>query len=80
MSNRRMNPMGHGIPNVTGVDQTGVAGDIGAVLPGYLRIGDHGMAEHQEHVDMGHHRGPANTLAIRKHADGRHVHRRQGAP
>ena len=64
MSHHTMNAMGHGIPNVTGVDQTGVDEKIRSMLPGYMAMGKNGMAEHQTHVDMGHHPGPPNTLAM----------------
>jgi len=58
-----MNAMGHNIPDTTGVDQTGVEAKVRAMLPGYLKMGRAGMAEHQEHTDGGH-PGPPNTLAM----------------
>ena len=64
MSHHTMNAMGHGIPNVTGVDQSGVDEKIQAMLPGYTAMGKNGMVEHQAHVEMGHHQGPPNTLAM----------------
>ena len=64
MSHHTMNAMGHGIPNTTGVDQAGVEEQIRSLLPGYLAMGRNGMAEHQVHVDMGHHPGPVNTVAM----------------
>ena len=64
MSHHTMNAMGHGIPNTTGVDQAGVEEQIRSVLPGYMAMGHNGMAEHQVHVDMGHHPGPVNTVAM----------------
>ena len=64
MSHHTMNAMGHGIPNATGVDQSGVDEKIRSMLPGYRAMGKNGMAEHQTHVDHGHHPGPANTLAM----------------
>ena len=64
MAHHTMNAMGHGIPNTTGVDQSGVDEQIRALLPGYLAMGKNGMAEHQTHVDMGHHPGPVNTVAM----------------
>ena len=59
-----MNAMGHKIPNTLGVDQTKLDKEIQQILPGFIPMGRHGMAEHQKHVDMGHHRGPENTLAM----------------
>ncbi len=64
MSHHTMNAMGHGIPNTLGVDQSGIDKEIRNMLPGFMAMGEHGMAEHQDHVDMGHHQGPENTLAM----------------
>jgi hypothetical protein len=64
MSHHTMNAMGHAIPNNVGVDQAQLAGQIRAVLPGYMAMGENGMAEHQEHVNMGHMKGPENTLPM----------------
>ncbi len=64
MAHHTMNAMGHGIPNTTGVDQSAVEEQIRSMLPGYIAMGQNGMAEHQEHVDMGHHQGPPNTVAM----------------
>jgi hypothetical protein len=59
-----MNAMGHGVPNPLGVDQSGVDAEIRKLLPGFQAMGKDGMAEHQEHSEMGHHPGPANTLPM----------------
>jgi FtsP/CotA-like multicopper oxidase with cupredoxin domain len=64
MSHHTMNAMGHKIPNTLGVDQSGIDQEIQKMLPGFQAMGRYGMAEHQEHVDMGHHKGPRNTLAM----------------
>lgn len=64
MSHHTMNAMGHEIPNTLGVDQRGIEDEIKKMLPGYMAMGEDGMAEHQEHTDMGHHPGPENTLAM----------------
>ncbi|MCB1576859.1 MAG: hypothetical protein KDI81_05790, partial [Xanthomonadales bacterium] len=58
-----MGPMGHGVPNPTGVDQSGVEAEIRKLLPGYMAMGRDGMSEHAEHVAMGM-SGPANTLPM----------------
>jgi len=29
-----------------------------------MAMGENGMAEHQQHIDAGHHPGPANTLPM----------------
>lgn len=64
MAHHTMNAMGHEIPNTLGVDQSGIEQEIRKILPGFLAMGENGMAEHQDHVDMGHHTGPENTLAM----------------
>lgn len=64
MSHHTMNAMGHGIPNTLGVDQRGVEDAIREAVPGYMAMGENGMAEHQVHTDMGHMPGPENTLPM----------------
>lgn len=64
MAHHTMNAMGHGVPNPTGVDQSGVEAKIRQMLPGYMPMGRYGMAEHQEHTAMGHMPGPENTLPM----------------
>jgi FtsP/CotA-like multicopper oxidase with cupredoxin domain len=60
MSHHTMNAMGHSIPNNLGARVP----DMGEILPGFMAMGGKGMAEHQDHVDMGHMKGPANTLPM----------------
>jgi len=62
MSHHTMNAMGHHIPNTMGVDQTGVEERIRKALPGYMAMGQTGMAEHQNHA--GHMTGPRNTMPM----------------
>jgi len=64
MSHHTMNAMGHDVPNPLGVDQSEIQAQIRKLLPGYMAMGRYGMAEHQEHTDSGHMRGPENTLAM----------------
>ena len=64
MSHHTMNAMGHDIPNNIGADADGLAEQMRAVLPGYMHMGRDGMAEHQDHVDAGHMKGPENTLPM----------------
>jgi FtsP/CotA-like multicopper oxidase with cupredoxin domain len=64
MSHHTMNAMGHGIPNTLGVDQSGIDAGIQKMLPGYMAMGKDGMAEHQQHADMGMLSGPENTLPM----------------
>ena len=61
-SHHTMNPMGHDVPNTLGVSQKGLEAKIQAMLPGYMAMGETGMAEHAEHVD--HMPGPKNTLPM----------------
>jgi FtsP/CotA-like multicopper oxidase with cupredoxin domain len=64
MAHHTMNAMGHGVPNTIGVDQEGVETKIRKMLPGYMGMGRFGMSEHQNHVNMGHMKGPENTLPM----------------
>src|SRR5690554_3091363 len=64
MWNHPMHAMGHDIPNTLGVNQNEVEQLIQALVPGYMAMGEHGMGEHQTHVDAGHMPGPENTLAM----------------
>ena len=64
MSHHTMNAMGHDIPNNLGVDQSGLQEEIRELLPGYMAMGKNGMAEHQDHTQMGHMKGPENTLPM----------------
>ena len=53
-----MNQMGHRVPIMTGVDQSGVAEKIQALVPGYAPMGNSGMG------DMVHASRPRNSLAM----------------
>ncbi len=57
-----MNAMEHEIPNVIGMDQSGVAEKIGKLVPGYMPMGETGMAEHARHAQ--HMKGVRNTLPM----------------
>jgi FtsP/CotA-like multicopper oxidase with cupredoxin domain len=61
-SHHTMNPMGHDVPNTLGVNQKGLEEKIQGMLPGYMAMGERGMAEHADHVD--HVAGPKNTLPM----------------
>jgi manganese oxidase len=64
MSHHTMGPMGHEILNPIGVKQRDLEQKIRSHIAGYMSMGEHGMAEHQSHVDMGHMPGPENTLPM----------------
>ena len=61
-SHHTMNAMGHEIPNTLGVDQRDLEEKIRALIPGYMAMGETGMAEHAAHID--HMTGPKNTLPM----------------
>ncbi|MGE3772103.1 MAG: multicopper oxidase family protein [Gammaproteobacteria bacterium] len=66
MSHHTMNAMGHGVPNLIGVDQRELAERLGKLLPGYRPMGANGMAEHAAHLamNMPGMAGPPNTLPM----------------
>jgi FtsP/CotA-like multicopper oxidase with cupredoxin domain len=64
MSHHTMNAMGHDLPNPLGVKQRDLEAAIRRQLPGYMAMGEAGMAEHQDHIDSGHMQGPENTLPM----------------
>jgi FtsP/CotA-like multicopper oxidase with cupredoxin domain len=63
-SHHTMNAMGHEVPNMLGVDQSGVEEKIQQLVPEYMAMGQHGMAEHAAHTAMGHMPLPENTLPM----------------
>ncbi len=44
-SHHTMNPMGHNVPTMIGVDQRDIARRIINLIPDYMAMGEHGMAE-----------------------------------
>jgi manganese oxidase len=64
MSHHTMNAMGHDVANPIGVQQRDLDERIREFVPGYMSMGEHGMSEHQNHVEMGHMPGPPNTLPM----------------
>ena len=59
-SHHTMNPMGHDVPNMIGVDQRRVQQSLGKLLPGYMIMGERGMADMGEMVMP----LPRNTLPM----------------
>jgi FtsP/CotA-like multicopper oxidase with cupredoxin domain len=47
-SHHTMNQMGHDVPNMTGVSQSGVEKDVRKHLPGYMGMGEKGMHDMSE--------------------------------
>jgi manganese oxidase len=61
-SHHTMNAMAHEIPNTMGVNQDQLEDKIRKLLPGYMAMGEKGMAEMQEHAK--HMKGPKNTIPM----------------
>jgi FtsP/CotA-like multicopper oxidase with cupredoxin domain len=59
-SHHTMNPMGHDVPNMIGVDQSRVHKSLGNLLPGYMIMGERGMADMGEMIMP----LPQNTLPM----------------
>jgi manganese oxidase len=62
MAHHTMNAMGHDVPNILGAKLADSTANIQRLLPGYMAMGETGMAEHQNHA--AHMTGPANTLPM----------------
>jgi hypothetical protein len=58
-----MNAMGHQVPNMLGVDQSGVSDAVSKLVPGYMAMGSTGMSEMTDMAAMGM-PGPKNTLPM----------------
>jgi FtsP/CotA-like multicopper oxidase with cupredoxin domain len=59
-SHHTMNPMGHKVPTMIGVDQSAVAEKINKLVPDYMAMGEKGMADMaQMHMPL-----PENTLPM----------------
>jgi hypothetical protein len=63
MSHHTMNQMGHGIPNLVGVDSGGIDPKVRALLPRYMTMGQAGMGGMGEHA--GHMGVPENSIPMR---------------
>lgn len=57
-----MNAMGHDVPNMIGVDQSGIDREISRLVNGYMAMGSTGMSEHAAHAE--HMPGVENTLPM----------------
>jgi len=58
-SHHTMNAMGHSVPTLIGVDQSGVAEKIGKLVPGYMAMGDKGGSMGGMEMEI-----PENTLPM----------------
>ena len=62
MSHHTMNQMGHGLPNMVGVDPSGLGEKVRPLLPGYMTMGHAGMGgmgEHAAHMGV-----PENSIPM----------------
>lgn len=64
MTHHVMNQMGHGLPNLTGVNARRIDRAVGQVLPTYMTMGQDGMGEMGRHIGMGHMDVPDNSLPM----------------
>jgi hypothetical protein len=64
MTHHLMNQMGHEFPNMIGVDPQGLDSRVRSLLPGYMTMGQTGMGEHAEHIEMGHLPVPKNSIPM----------------
>ncbi len=61
-SHHTMNAMSHSLPNMVGVDQGAAASEISRLVPGYMPMGQTGMAEMQSMSGLMP--GPRNTAPM----------------
>jgi FtsP/CotA-like multicopper oxidase with cupredoxin domain len=64
MTHHLMNQMGHRVPNLLGVKADLFESRVQSLLPGYMTHGSTGMAEHGQHVEMGHVKVPENSIPM----------------
>ena len=64
MTHHVMNQMGHGTPNMVGVDARALDRSVQPLAPGYMAMGENGMDEHGSHVEQGHMPVPENSIPM----------------
>jgi FtsP/CotA-like multicopper oxidase with cupredoxin domain len=64
MTHHVMNQMGHGLPNMVGVDPTRLDRAVASLLPAYMTMGQDGMGEHGVHIQSGHMAVPRNSIPM----------------
>ncbi len=62
MTHHTMNQMGHGLPNMIGVEPGDLDAKIKKILPDYMTMGETGMGDHAEH--MQHKNIPKNSISM----------------
>lgn len=60
MTHHVMNQMGHGLPNLIGIDRKGIDSKVQKLLPDYMTMGDAGMGDMSE-MSMP---GPKNSISM----------------
>lgn len=63
MTHHVMNQMGHELPNLIGVDKSGIDEQAQGLLPDYMTMGETGMGGHAEH--MQHMALPKNSIPMK---------------
>ncbi len=64
MLHHLMNQMGHGNPNMIGVDTAAIEARTADLVPEAMMMGSEGMGEHGKHVEMGHMAVPENSIPM----------------
>ena len=64
MTHHVMNQMGHGVPNLIGMDVGDFDERIAKLLPGYMTMGQVGMGDHGIHIEAGHMPVPPNSIPM----------------
>ena len=64
MTHHVMNQMGHGGPNMIGVNPEGFDSRMQKLFPGYMTMGHLGMDDHGKHVQAGHMSVPENSIPM----------------
>ncbi|MGH7966972.1 MAG: copper oxidase, partial [Candidatus Binatia bacterium] len=59
------NQMGDKFPNMIGVKPGDLDAQVQSLLPGYMTMGNDGMAEHGRHIAGGHVKAPPNSIPMR---------------
>ena len=65
MTHHVMNQMGDKFPNMIGVKPGDLDANVQSLLPGYMTMGNEGMAEHGIHIANGHLQAPSNSIPMR---------------
>jgi FtsP/CotA-like multicopper oxidase with cupredoxin domain len=65
MTHHVMNQMGDKFPNMIGVKPGDLDTRVQSLLPGYMTMGNDGMAEHGMHIENGHLKTPLNSIPMR---------------